>query len=192
MFDLAHQIEWRPGIGDPSFIGWLTVALYFFSALCCIRVYIKSSVWFHSDIERQARFWLVLSAVLLMLGLNKQLDLQSLLTDMGRVLARQQGWYEERRSVQKIFILGVFSVGAFIAIFLFIYLRQALKANIFAVIGIVCLISFIVIRASSFHKVDMLLGARILGIKFNWIMEISGIGLIIFNALFARKSDSQE
>src|SRR5262245_10532966 len=30
--------NWSPGIGDPSVVGWVTVVLYFFAALICLRV----------------------------------------------------------------------------------------------------------------------------------------------------------
>jgi hypothetical protein len=41
------------------------------------------------------------------LGINKQLDLQTALTELGRVLALSQGWYEQRQVVQFWFIAAL-------------------------------------------------------------------------------------
>src|SRR5450631_116329 len=38
--------------------------------------------------------WRAVSILFLALGINKQLDLQTALTELGRVLAYDQGWYE--------------------------------------------------------------------------------------------------
>jgi hypothetical protein len=48
------------------------------------------------------------------LGINKQLDLQTALTEFGRVLADNQGWYDKRQVVQVWFIwrgLGLYVDG---------------------------------------------------------------------------------
>ena len=37
---------------------------------------------------------MVLTILLLLLGINKQLDLQTLLKDVGRRMAKANGWYE--------------------------------------------------------------------------------------------------
>ncbi|MHC4766222.1 MAG: hypothetical protein ACYTF2_14080, partial [Planctomycetota bacterium] len=49
-------------------------------------------------------FWALLIALFLFLGLNKQIDLQSWLADVGRDMAKAQGWYEQRGRVQTIFV----------------------------------------------------------------------------------------
>ena len=55
--------------------------------------------------QRVRRVWLGLSGVLILLGINKQLDLQLLLTAAGRWLARTQGWYEQRFYAQLAFFV---------------------------------------------------------------------------------------
>ena len=44
--------------------------------------------------------------------------------------------------------------------------------------GLAFLLTFIVVRAVSFHHVDMFLGTRIAGLRMNWILELTGIGLV--------------
>src|SRR6476659_1098397 len=54
------------------------------------------------DIPRsnERRAWLAISVLFLFLGVNKQLDLQTALTEAGRYLAHYKGWYEQRQVVQ--------------------------------------------------------------------------------------------
>src|SRR3954468_15751872 len=78
--------QWRPGIGDPTLLGWTTVVAYFAAALACGRTAAAKG-------GRPTPFWSLLSLLLVFLGFNKQLDLQSVLTEIGRRLAREQGWY---------------------------------------------------------------------------------------------------
>ena len=56
-------------------------------------------------------FWLTLALLLLFLGINKQLDLQTLLNDIGRRKARAEGWYGNRRYYQTMFIAAVTVLG---------------------------------------------------------------------------------
>jgi hypothetical protein len=48
-----------------------------------------------------------------------------------------------------------------------------------ALCGLVVLTAFVLIRAASFHHVDILLNTRAIGLKFNWIFEIGGILLVL-------------
>ena len=70
---LQAQHEWSIGIGDPTFLGWFICFSYFVA------------VWICGDKALQAKrandnhpFWLAITIFLLFLGINKQLDLQSL------------------------------------------------------------------------------------------------------------------
>ena len=48
--------------------------------------------------------------------------------------------------------------------------------------GMVFVIGFVIIRASSFHHVDALLAARLGGMKWNWILELGGIAAVSLGA----------
>ena len=96
------QFNWSPGIGDPTVGGWITVVLYFLAAVSCWVIARKLD---HDTQER--RIWWSISILFLALGINKQLDLQTALTEAGRVLANFQGWYAKRRLVQLGFIVLV-------------------------------------------------------------------------------------
>ncbi len=171
---------WSPGIGDPSFLGWFTVFAYFLTALLC---------FFASRIDVLAmRFWGGLGVALALLGLNKQLDLQSLLTAVARELAYSEGWYDRRREFQElfVFVIAVLALaGSLAAAIKFKNKSPHVRA---AAAGFTILGAFICIRAASFHHVDRFLNSGVLGARFNWIIELAGIFLIALNALGARNS----
>ena len=119
----------------------------------------------------------------MLLGVNKQLDLQSLLTQVGRDLALSQGWYEQRAKAQVNFISGIAVVGALISVSLYVIYRHASLAVKFALLGFVFLLCFVVIRASSFHQIDWLLGKQIVGARVNVVLELGSLILIALAAI---------
>lgn len=171
--------QWRPGIGDPSLMGWVTVAAYLGVALLCWR----SARSAHGLVEQAAahrgrRLWWMLASLFVLLAINKQLDLQSLVTVVGKRLAETQGWYEDRRIVQFWFICAVGGMCAVLFCGLAWLTLGTRRENWLALAGTGALICFIVIRGASFHKVDMMLGWRLWGAKLNWVLELGGIGCV--------------
>ena len=155
--------HWVPGIGDPTVGGWVTVAAYFAASLACFLMHRRSR-----SVAVASGIWGVLSLALLFLAINKQLDLQTLLTVAGRSVAKSQGWYEQRRSVQSAFIASLGAAG-FLCVGAVAYaLRRAPRSAWLALCGLMFLGGFVLIRAASFHHVDSLLGFRLVGLRLNW------------------------
>lgn len=171
---------WRPGIGDPSLMGWVTVAAYFFAAWFCAKAAwseASSRSWRHA-----IRFWLILSGVLVLLGINKQLDLQTWFTLLGKRVAQSQGWYEHRRIVQAVFIIAI-GWGAMLGLRWAWRLVGDRAAELWLPLtGLGVLLCFVVIRAASFHHVDQLLHVRLAGMKLNWVFELAGIAMVALGA----------
>ncbi len=132
--------------------------------------------------DRLRSLWLTLAVVLLLLGVNKQLDLQTALTELGRIMARTFGWYGNRRPVQVAFIFLVALVGLTTFRALLVLARGALRNLRTVLAGTLFVICFVTIRAASFHHVDRLLGRDIGGFKMNWVLELGGILFIIIGA----------
>lgn len=169
---------WSPGIGDPSLMGWLTVGGYLLAAHACRRAYLRAraaALAGASAERRVAWLWAGLGAFLLALGVNKQLDLQSLLTEVGRGLAYEYGWYEERRAVQRAFIMGVAIAACLIGLALLALARGHIARLLPALGGAVFLLAFVLVRASSFHRMDALIAADLFGLRLNWVLELGGI-----------------
>ena len=172
------SFNWTPGIGDPTIGGWLTVALYLVASLSCWRLARRlgsaDGYW-----SREYRAWRSISALFLALGLNKQLDLQTAFTEAGRVIAHIQGWYAQRELVQIAFIASTALTCVVAVAILLIWARQAPTSTWAALIGTTLVLGYVMIRAASFHHMDRFIGQRILGLRWNWILEIGGIGLVL-------------
>jgi hypothetical protein len=174
------QGRWRPGIGDPTVMGWVTVAAYFVAVAGCFLAARREPLpdGTRRSRSRPSKFWLLLAGVLVALGINKQLDLQSLATQIGRDVIKGWDLYQERRGLQAGFILAIALVCAgSLALFLWAA-RRNLARRWPAIVGMLFILGFVVIRAASFHNVDALLAARLGGVKWNWIFELSGIGVV--------------
>jgi hypothetical protein len=175
--DLLELIQWRPGIGDPSVVGWLTVAGYFAAAALAWGATIRTRRIV--GLPRGSReIWALVAVLMLVLCINKQLDLQSLLTEVGRVVARRSGWYADRHAAQVRFIEVILVAAAAAALVSGVLFRRFWRANVLLGLGLALLVTFVAIRAISFHHVDLLIGTTIAGVRMNWLVELTGIVLI--------------
>ena len=113
------------------------------------------------------------------LGVNKQLDLQSALTEIGRILAFEQGRYNDRQIVQLWFILGVAGVCLMLAVSLLWMAWDTPFPTRVALLDMLTVLAFVLIRAASFHHIDRFIGERILGLKWNWVLEMGGISIVL-------------
>jgi hypothetical protein len=177
--------NWSPGIGDPNVAGWLTVVLYVAAASTCLLVArsIRKQEKGAPLARREFWLWCAFSFLLWFLGVNKQLDLQTALTELGRILARREGWYARRAHVQKEFIaiMCVFAMAAAAA--LLMLLRRMTIYVKMAALGMCFIGVFVLVRASSFHKVDAFLGTRLVHLRMNWILEMGGIAVVLLAGL---------
>lgn len=177
--------EWSPGLGDNSAMGWVTVLVYLIAAVLSTRAAMALR-GVETPARRERAFWGIAAAVLYFLAVNKQLDLQTLLTTIGRCNARLMGWYDTRQTVQRDFILAVAIAGVLTVGLLALLLRGILGRVWPALLGIGFVCGFVLIRAASFHAVDGLIGSWALGIKVNWLLELPGPTLVALVAAHRR------
>jgi hypothetical protein len=169
--------RWSPGIGDPTAMGWGTVMVYL--AAAAVAFVVASRAPFPAGSRRRERlFWALLAAVLLALAVNKQLDLQSYVTALGRCAAQHQGWYDRRRFVQEMVILGLLVVMVLLAVGLWRMMRGTLARSGAALAGLILVLGFVAIRAVGFHHVDALIRLDVLDMRLNWLFELTGPVLI--------------
>ena len=159
--------RWSPTIGDPTFWGWITVAAYVACAVLALAVVRRR----RGGSARARVFWILLCAAMAFLAVNKQLDLQSLLTATGRCIAQQQGWYEDRRPFQRNVILALLA------------LILILRRNGLALLGLIVVAGFVAFRAVGFHHFDEIINLRVRDVRFNVIFELTGLVMITLNAL---------
>lgn len=174
--------RWVPGIGDPTAVGWITVAAYILAAMACAAAARRRGVGAESAPPRHVLFWGALALLMLLLGINKELDVQSLFTQVMRDAARAQGWYAYRRELQLTFIFAVAAAGAaMIAALPRLFPRRDRAQNL-ALVGTILLFIYVLIRAASFHHVDLVLGQFLLSAKLSWVLEIGGAALVFLAA----------
>lgn len=170
----AHRIRWEFGINDPTFLGWFTVGTYLLAAWLAWRAANRAAT------DRQVsegRFWTGTSILFVLLAINKQLDLQVLLTDVGRYWAVQHDLYQQRRVFQQAFMAVVALAGS-IALAGGFYISRGRDAMVrWALLGIVVVGSYILIRAASFHHTDRLFRTEVFGVRWNWIVELAGLAI---------------
>lgn len=187
-FFLAASVNgrWEMGIGDPTPMGWITTLSYFLVA--CVGFYgvLYTVRTPHPRLGKRAVFfWLCCGLLMLALSINKQLDLQSYFTQLGRDWSKAGGWYDMRREVQAWFIRALAVVGALGLLALAWFIRGARPAYYLALVGILFTVCFVVIRAASFHHVDVLIGYEVAGVRMNWILELGGIFIVGVSTLAA-------
>ncbi len=161
-------------------MGWMTVVFYGICAFTALLVAWRANR--NSD-KGERRIWALVAILMAALCVNKQLDLQSLLTDIGRVIASNQGWYAERREFQKWFVLGVLAGSAVTTGFLLLRFRSFWQRHFLLAAGLAFLLTFIVVRAISFHHVDLILKMTVSGVRMNWFLELGGIALVWIAAI---------
>jgi hypothetical protein len=121
----------------------------------------------------------------LLLGINKQLDLQTALRDVGRVMAETEGWYRHRRIVQVWFVVATAIVVLTALTLAGSGVRGAWRQYALLYAGGVILGGFVFLRAATFNH---------LGESLKWpspfhharfVLEASGIACICRSALKA-------
>ena len=169
--------------GDHTFFGWATVFMYF---LVSIKTGYKASV---ANIKKDnSYFWLGLTILLIFLGFNKQLDLQTNLTEWLRAISKMHGWYEQRRGVQFLFVSLMGLTIPLILISLRVFLFNSWRRYKLTWIGIVVLLVFVSVRAASFHHVDLFFYKTIGSLRYYQALEILAIGLIFVGTFYENKS----
>lgn len=173
------QYAWSIGIGDPTFLGWFICISYFVACWIC-----GNKALLAKRISDNYPFWLGITIFLLFLGINKQLDLQSLFIQTIRNLSIQHGWYEQRKLVQVAFV-ALTSFGVLVSLILLrIFLADSWRRYKIVWFGIIFLCTFILLRMALFDRVNVFLHQEdILTIAIDTILELGGIFIIILGAI---------
>jgi hypothetical protein len=167
--------DWRFGINDPRLSGWVITAAYFVAFLLCLWAGIKSTKTAAMGAARKKTvstgsdaggrpggggLWFLFAAILFLLGANKQLDLQTLLADIGRTVSTAQGWYRNRRLAQAVFVAVFASICGLVVVLIVKKSRNRRSEYGIATAGIVLLIVVIVLRAGFMEHFDTILTGR--------------------------------
>lgn len=153
-FSTCVSAGWQLSIGDQTIAGWGISAGYALAAVLAVIVLCKAPFApVHNG--REQLLWLLIAGLMAAIAINKQLDLQTLVLTAGRCLAKEQGWYESRRLVQRDFIFLLMGIAGLIGVAIIWLLRGIVRHNWVALIGLSVLAIFIVIRAGHLFHIFM-------------------------------------
>jgi len=181
------SFSWIPRIEDPTFADWLTVALYLATSLSCWKSGREAKLE-DGRRSKEHRAWRFIAILFLALALNRLLNLMTAVTMLGRAVAHFQGWYERRYPVQMV-LIGLATVACVLAVIaLPIWMRRASPPTWLALIGTTLTVTFILISAISYHDIDVFLSERFLGLRWNRIIEIGGISVVLLASQWRQAS----
>jgi len=174
--------RWYPGINDPFLTSWIMVLVYLLVAVCAFVV-AKRAAFPDSTRNRERVFWGLITFVMIVMAINKQLDLQSLLPVTGRCLSEAQGWFEHRRVVQRVFFLVLIILAASGTAILLWRLRHTLKRSSAPLLGLVLMAGFVLSRAAEFNHIESDIvtfltsrwGARMLEVAGPLVILLAGL-----------------
>ncbi len=168
---------WEQAILQLSWYHGLIVAAYLGAAwLCFLNGY-------NARREGVAHaIWYVAAVALSLLAANTVLLGDVLVTHTLRSLAKQEGWYGQRRSLQ----YGTVAVLALLALWFASRLARAFAASDAAsvpvALGLTLLLALLALRTVSVHGIDALINLRVAGVSVGRWLEFAGIGLVVRTA----------
>lgn len=182
-FSTCVASRWQLAIGDPNIPGWTICAAYGLAAALAVVV-LRATPFAPAHRGREKILWALIAGLMTVLALNKQLDLQSLILAAGRCLSQEQGWYDNRRLVQRDFILVLIGLAALAGAAMIWLLRGIIRHNLVALMGLAALAGFVVIRGGHlFHMfVPEQMSADILLHDLTSALEVLSPVLIILAA----------
>jgi hypothetical protein len=175
-------------LADADFADWITVAAYLLAAIFCWLAGRRSAATGH---RKERRFWIISALALIFFGVNELLDLQTLISTVGRDVAEAGGWYEDRRPIQYAFVAALGLAALVFGLGLLRWTRAMSKAVRTALLGFVFIGVFILFRAASFHHLDQLLGSGFQAFNMGSIQEMIGIFIVGGAALFGGKGKAE-
>jgi hypothetical protein len=178
---------WRTEMGDPDVLGWATTVAYLLAAILCARTATAAR---HAPPEappgdRPGPWWLLAAGVLL-LGLNKQLDLQILVRELGIRFIALLGMDAHRRWFGRLFVL-------LMALFLLRVMGAAVRqmrghtrGHRLLLTGLALLACFAIVRAGTYvpgmKQVNLQFGKAL-----HLVFEFGGILLVASSAVTTRQ-----
>ena len=162
--------RWRLAIDDSTVTGWLLAGAFIATALLC-SLYARCA-----ESHRGHRvFWWSLAVGLLVLGINKQLDLHVLIEAVAREVAKRHGWYSQRRAIQMWFVTGLATISLALAVFTGWAMRGVWRQRWLPFCGIVIMLAFILVRTASINHVCEMLNLEPPG---SWLLSVfQGVGI---------------
>ena len=179
---------WILGANDSGAASWITAIAYLVVAILCSSNGKMATHAEHQTWASLRTFWYGVAGLMVFLGINKQLDLQTPFLSAARIMAQAEGWYSSRRLVQWVFLGCLAAAGMVLLTWASWRLKRNWRKYALVYLGITLLIAFVIIRGSPLQHISHILGFDVSGISGKrYMLELSGILCIGIGAVVARK-----
>ncbi len=175
--------DWVGIFGDPLLSGTIFMLSYGVTAMAIFRASRETEVG-------ERRYWQLCGYLFLFQLLNTNLDLHALVWTIGRCLAHAQGWYENRREAQILFLIGLaLLILLVLCLTLFVFFRNIL-GNILLTLGVVIAIGFTLVKGINYHGIEQFYNHQIGPFRVADFIEYSGIVLAFLAALLRLRENN--
>ena len=161
----------------PNLGAWITASLYVSAAYSC-----RTTVARMEPASREARMWISIAVLSIALGVGELFNLQAVMTNFGRTLAQQEGWYGQRQPVQAT-LIGISSAVTSVLRCALLFARRTSFQCRVALTSAALIVCYTLVRASSLHDVDAMLSRSVFGLHLNRIPELAGIAVMLLASL---------
>jgi hypothetical protein len=175
--------DWMDIWGDPLLSGTIFMLSYAVTALLVFRAARN-----HEGRERW--YWRICGFIFFFQVANTPLDLHALVWTTGRCLAHAQGWYENRREIQVLFLVGLaLLLASILLLALFVFLRNML-GNALLTAGVSIVVGFTLVKGINYHGFEQFYGADAGPFHVADFIEYSGIAIALLAALLRLRRNS--
>jgi hypothetical protein len=179
---------WIARIGDPYVSSWINTVFYGCSFVAAI--YKWRNLKHNRASYREEYFWLFLIFMLFALGANKILNFQTLFIEVGRHIAKKEGWFGKRNLVQAWFAYVLSGIIFCSALYILVLNRKLWRNSALSLIGLIILCVYTVIRTTSISHVEFVPDSFSRGnFRVTDIIEFFGILGIFVNAVTHYKKE---
>ena len=168
---------------DQSIVGYTITAGYLLSSLLLFySLFCRANCCESMGSKRSTLLWSASATLALLLGINKQLDVQTYLTQWGRELSRNWGIYSGRRNAQLLASILIISLVVAAAVYAIVFVRKVGWGLRVAILGLAICMAYVVLRLISIPHVDHWFRVDVGGWKMSWIVELTGVGVTLVGA----------
>jgi len=177
--------EWSLGINDPTLFAWLIVGFYLLGAVGCWRSQKKLS----SKSRKEFPSWQLLSCILILLGLNKQLDLHTPLLMLIHRIQSEWVWSLEMG------LAALVAVTMIIAIISLRHYRVGISSDYMLLSAYGILAALLIVQVSRFstYYIGSWLTYHLLNAEGIWhlhLIELVELSLVVLICVLAWRASS--